>query len=75
MTKVLWRKKLPQLMIKNGNYYIEDDGLRRDSSLAKLATLQPFFDKPFGLVTAGNSSQITDGATFLEPTFGKCRSN
>lgn len=48
-----------------GHYYMEDDGLRRDSSLAKLASLPPFFDKPFGLVTAGNSSQVTDGATSL----------
>jgi acetyl-CoA C-acetyltransferase len=45
--------------------YTEDTGLRRDASTAKLATLKPFFDKRFGSVTAGNSSQITDGATAL----------
>jgi acetyl-CoA C-acetyltransferase len=44
--------------------YSYDNGLRRDTSLKKLATLKPFFE-PFGLVTAGNSSQITDGAAFL----------
>ncbi len=39
-----------------------DDGVRADSSLEKLAKLRPIFDKPTGLVTAGNSSQVTDGA-------------
>ena len=48
-----------------GKVYLEDDGLRRDSTLEKLGQLKPFFDKPFGMVTAGNSSQITDGAAFL----------
>lgn len=48
-----------------GHFYTEDDGLRRDTTLEKLASLKPFFDKPFGLVTAGNSSQVTDGSTVL----------
>jgi acetyl-CoA C-acetyltransferase len=48
-----------------GNYYAADNGVRRDTSLDKLAALKPFFDKPFGLVTAGNSSQVTDGAALL----------
>jgi acetyl-CoA C-acetyltransferase len=48
-----------------GNAHVEDDGLRRDSSEAKLATLKPAFDRRVGLVTAGNSSQITDGAALL----------
>jgi acetyl-CoA C-acetyltransferase len=38
-----------------------DDGPRRDSSLAKLAQLQPAF-KPGGKVTAGNSCPLNDGA-------------
>jgi len=42
-----------------------DDGIRRDTSLQKLGTLKPFFDKKFGSVTAGNSSQVTDGAALL----------
>jgi acetyl-CoA C-acetyltransferase len=49
----------------NGKVHTEDDGLRRDSDPAKLATLKPFFDRKVGLVTAGNSSQITDGAALL----------
>jgi acetyl-CoA acetyltransferase family protein len=38
-----------------------DEGVRRDTSLERLALLKPAF-KPDGVVTAGNSSQITDGA-------------
>lgn len=48
-----------------GDYYVTDDGLRRDSTVEKLGTLKPFFDKKFGSVTAGNSSQVTDGAVLL----------
>ncbi|MEM9384731.1 MAG: acetyl-CoA C-acetyltransferase [Pseudomonadota bacterium] len=48
-----------------GRLHEEDDGLRRDSSTEKLARLRPFFDRSVGLVTAGNSSQVTDGAALL----------
>jgi acetyl-CoA C-acetyltransferase len=48
-----------------GNVYSEDDGVRADSSLQGLAKLKPFFDKKYGRVTPGNSSQITDGAAWL----------
>jgi len=48
-----------------GEYYLADDGVRRDTTMQKLATLKPFFDKKFGSVTAGNSSQVTDGAALL----------
>jgi acetyl-CoA C-acetyltransferase len=48
-----------------GNVIDFDSGVRSDSSLEKLAKLKPVFDKPFGQVTAGNSSQITDGAAFV----------
>ena len=48
-----------------GNVYDLDDGVRPDSSLDKLARLRPAFDKPFGMVTPGNSAQITDGAAAL----------
>ncbi len=49
----------------NGNVISADNGVRADSSAEKLAKLKPMFDKPFGAVTAGNSSQITDGAAFM----------
>lgn len=48
-----------------GEYFVADDGVRRDTTMEKLATLKPFFDKKFGSVTAGNSSQVTDGAALL----------
>ncbi len=39
----------------------DDECIRRDTSLERLAGLKPSF-KPDGVVTAGNSSQIADGA-------------
>lgn len=48
-----------------GDYFMTDDGVRHDSTMEKLASLKPFFDKKFGSVTAGNSSQISDGAALL----------
>ena len=48
-----------------GRIYSQDDGIRPDSTVEKLGTLKPFFDKKYGMVTAGNSSQITDGACLL----------
>lgn len=53
-------------MIDNkGRVYLQDDGMRSDSTVEKLGKLKPFFDKKYGMVTAGNSSQITDGACLL----------
>jgi acetyl-CoA C-acetyltransferase len=49
----------------NGNIYSYDDGVRRNTTMDDLAKLKPYFDKKFGSVTAGNSSQITDGAVML----------
>ncbi|HEX9287433.1 MAG TPA: thiolase family protein [Thermoanaerobaculia bacterium] len=40
---------------------VEDNGVRENQSLEALAKLKPYFDRRFGTVTAGNSSQITDG--------------
>ncbi len=41
---------------------VEDTGIRKGQSMEALAKLRPVFDKRHGTVTAGNSSQITDGA-------------
>jgi acetyl-CoA C-acetyltransferase len=57
--------RLPELqpMIgRDGALYDHDDGVRPDNSIEQLAKLKPAFERPFGKVTAGNSSQITDGA-------------
>ncbi|MBA2326828.1 MAG: thiolase family protein [Actinobacteria bacterium] len=41
--------------------FSRDEGFRPDTSMEKLATLKPAF-KPDGVITAANSSQISDGA-------------
>ncbi|HXV85242.1 MAG TPA: acetyl-CoA C-acyltransferase [Gemmatimonadales bacterium] len=38
-----------------------DNGIRSDTTLQKLASLKPVFDRRHGSVTAGNSSPLTDG--------------
>jgi acetyl-CoA C-acetyltransferase len=53
------------LVDSKGTIYAEDDGVRTDSTPDKLGKLRPVFDKPYGSITAGNSSQITDGAALL----------
>ncbi|NYT63875.1 acetyl-CoA C-acetyltransferase [Alcaligenaceae bacterium] len=50
---------------QKGMLYAEDDGIRADSTPARLAKLRPVFDKPWGNITAGNSSQVSDGAALL----------
>jgi acetyl-CoA acetyltransferase family protein len=45
----------------NGDTYVSDQGIRPDTTLEKLSQLKPAF-KPDGKVTAGNASQISDGA-------------
>ncbi len=42
--------------------FSRDEGIRPDSSVEKLAQLKPAFKPDGGVITAGNSSQITDGA-------------
>ena len=39
-----------------------DNGVRKGQSMEALAKLRPVFDRHNGTVTAGNASQITDGA-------------
>lgn len=53
------------LIDDRGQIFDQDDGVRLDSSVEKLAKLKPFFDREFGNVTPGNSSQITDGAAWV----------
>ena len=53
------------LVDAQGKVYGEDDGVRADSSLSGLTKLKPYFDKKYGRITPGNSSQITDGAAWL----------
>jgi len=49
----------------HGQAITEDNGPRADTSFTALANLKPVFDRRYGTVTAGNSSQISDGAVAL----------
>src|SRR3954464_1462410 len=53
------REMIP--MQVNGDTYITDQGIRPDTSLEKLSQLKTVF-KEDGVITAGNASQISDGA-------------
>ena len=57
------REMVPMKVRMNGSEetVITDQGIRPDSNLETLSQLKPAF-KPDGKVTAGNSSQISDGA-------------
>ncbi|MBI2790503.1 MAG: acetyl-CoA C-acetyltransferase [Gammaproteobacteria bacterium] len=56
--------EITPLFANDGSVFEQDDGIRADSSLEKLGKLKPVFEK-FGSITAGNSSQISDGAAFV----------
>jgi len=60
-----YANEIVPLIDRDGEVHAADDGVRRDSSMANLAKLKPFFDRKYGRVTPGNSSQITDGAAWL----------
>jgi acetyl-CoA acyltransferase len=59
-----FEKEILALTGADGGVFDRDEGVRPDSNVEKLATLKPAF-KPDGKVTAGNSSQISDGAAAL----------
>lgn len=61
------REILPiEVEAENGNETFRyDEGIRRDTSMEKLAGLTPSFQPDDGVVTAGNSSQVSDGAAGL----------
>ena len=59
------REEIEPLYAHDGKLYAEDNGLRRETDMQQLAKLKPVFDKKYGSVTSGNSSQVTDGAAML----------
>ena len=59
------QNEIEVLYDNRGGHITDDNGLRRDTSLAQLAGLRPVFDRKYGSVTSGNSSQVTDGAAML----------
>lgn len=58
-------KEITPLFDWAGNFFEFDNGIRSDSSIEKLSRLPAAFEKPFGVITAGNSSQVSDGAAFV----------
>jgi acetyl-CoA C-acetyltransferase len=50
---------------RDGTVYDHDDGVRPQTTADSLAKLKPAFERPWGKVTPGNSSQITDGASWV----------
>lgn len=48
--------------LRSGKVAFKDEGIRLGQTVEQLAKLRPYFDRKHGTVTAGNSSQITDGA-------------
>jgi acetyl-CoA C-acetyltransferase len=57
--------ELEPAFARDGTVFDYDDGLRPDSTADSLAKLKPAFERPWGQVTPGNSSQITDGASWV----------
>jgi acetyl-CoA acyltransferase len=55
----------------DGKAVSEDNHIRTDSTLEKLAALSPVFDRFHGTITAGNSSPLTDGAAAVLLMSGK----
>ena len=58
-------REVVALVDAKGKLYDQDDGVREDSTPENLAKLKPFFDRKYGNVTAGNSSQVTDGGVWM----------
>src|SRR5438477_5333253 len=61
----LFNDEIEPAFSRDGKTYDYDDGVRPDSTVETLAKLKPAFERPWGKVTAGNSSQITDGASWV----------
>jgi acetyl-CoA C-acetyltransferase len=59
------KEEIEPAFARDGTLYDHDDGVRPDSSVESLAKLKPAFERPWGKVTPGNSSQITDGASWV----------
>jgi acetyl-CoA C-acetyltransferase len=57
--------EIEPLFARDGTLFEHDDGVRPDSTADTLAKLRPAFERPWGNVTPGNSSQITDGASWV----------
>jgi acetyl-CoA acetyltransferase family protein len=59
-----FKREIAPITLPDGSVFDTDEGVRVPVNWEKLALLAPSF-KPDGVVTAGNSSQISDGAAAL----------
>jgi acetyl-CoA acyltransferase len=57
--------QITPVKLEDGTVVDTDEGVRRGSTVEALAQLKPAFKKPDGVIHAGNSSQISDGAAAL----------
>lgn len=63
--KGLFDREILPIELRNGEEFSRDEGIRTNTSMEKLSGLIPSFNPDGGVVTAGNSSQISDGAAGL----------
>jgi len=63
--KGLFDREILPIKLRNGEVFSRDEGIRTNTSMEKLSGLIPSFNPDGGVVTAGNSSQISDGAAGL----------
>ena len=61
----LLKDEVEPAFARDGTLFDYDDGVRPDSTADSLGKLKPAFERPWGKVTPGNSSQITDGASWV----------
>jgi len=61
----LLKDEVEPAFARDGSVFDHDDGVRPGSTADNLAKLKPAFERPWGKVTPGNSSQITDGASWI----------
>jgi acetyl-CoA acyltransferase len=57
-------EQIVPVFVEDGSVVTADEGIRRGTSVEKLSTLKPAFAED-GVIHAGNSSQISDGAAAL----------
>jgi acetyl-CoA acyltransferase len=60
----LFEEEIAPVPLPDGTVLDADEGIRRESTAERMAALRPAF-REGGVVTAGNSSQISDGAAAL----------
>jgi acetyl-CoA C-acetyltransferase len=59
-----FKREIIPIKLGSGSEFDKDEGIRHDTDIKKLASLKPAFGEN-GTITAGNASQISDGASFV----------